>query len=124
MTILSHDTGYTGFDVIDDATGQKIRDVLWVDPLALEVVVPSLPLRIDPITGEVVKDCIKISSVRVDFSTREIHVNQPKIVSIQIGARVSEQEPRACEECCQPQTCERIHYCAAWKCGFGEANKP
>jgi hypothetical protein len=106
--------------VIDDATGQEIKLVIWVDDVTLEYAAwggYSTYMPMETIT--------KVSSVKVNHAAREIHVNEPPLAT-----PVNRCLPKfgtasfACGECCQQDTCRRIDYCPAHRCGFGEAKAP
>jgi hypothetical protein len=131
MSIYSQFNGYADFKVIDDATGCEVKDFLWVDDFSLEYAVPDPSYNRIVFTGtsiiaDVAEKITKVSRVSVNYAAKEIHLNEPKLVQIQLASPAASvsQEPRACEECCQESTCRRINYCAAWKCSFGEVAKP
>jgi hypothetical protein len=106
--------------VVDDATGQEVKDVLWVDDITLEYAVMSQPPHYIAFTDEIASEVVKVSHVRVDLVNRVIHVNQPPALAASMG----DPKLKACAECCQESTCRRIHYCAQWRTGFGEARQP
>lgn len=110
------------FEVRDAATGRTVSEVIWVDDVTLEYATPSQPIRLDWHTLELAIDIHKVTRVLVDYANRVIHVNEPPLVHARAGIAV--RELHACAECCQADTCRRIDYCAAFKCGFGEAKQP
>lgn len=117
MTILYNMEGcHAGFTMVDDATGKTVDNWSWIDPRALEYCYFDGTF----IWGGLVTETAKVSRVLVNYVAREIHVNE--LPMPQVAGQV--RELHACNECTQPDTCRRIHYCAAWKCGFGEASKP
>lgn len=112
--------GFAGFKVFDLGTGTYLDRVMWVDDTALEYATLSDPVVIEDDQFKV--DVHKVSSVRVDYVNR--------VITVDSGAGVwpfpttPAKEGKACDECCQPETCKRIDYCARYKCRFGEARKP
>lgn len=110
------DNGFAGFKVVDDAAGAEIKNVVWVDDVALEYCVyapwPAASTTI-----------VKVTAVRVHHVAKEIHVNAPPVKAFGVDYSV-EKPASACDACCQEATCRRIHYCAAYRCGFGEVDKP
>jgi hypothetical protein len=114
-------SGFAGYTVIDDATGTTLHEVAWVDDVALEVATVAQPPRIDFSTLEIALDIVKVTRVAVDYAAEVIHLNDP-VRPWTVVAQVS--EPKPCEDCCQPETCRRIDFCAQYRCGFGEAKKP
>jgi hypothetical protein len=118
--MLMIDIDFWDFKVVDDATGQELKDVRWIDPQALEYAVIAQPYRFVFGTFNLAVDVTKVTAVRVDYVNRVIHVNEPAPVTAGITVR----ELDACAECCQETTCSRINYCAAGRCNFGEFARP
>jgi hypothetical protein len=102
--------------VIDDATGQEIRQVMWVDDVTLEYGVAT-GISVWGIAAEQVTT---VTRVHVNHAAREIHVNHPPQFFQPAEGRVL----HACAECCQHDTCRRIGCCVAHHCAFGEACPP
>jgi hypothetical protein len=123
MSILSVWNGYADFKVIDDATRAEIAGFTWVDDVRLEYEAYVLPARYG-CNGGLATEIVKVSAVSVNHAAREIHVNtpQPIMLTVTVGAPV--RAVRACTECRQEETCRRIDYCAAYRCGFGRDEKP
>jgi hypothetical protein len=114
-------TGFVGFTVIDDATGKTLREVVWVDDVALEAATLARPLRVDILTLKAAVDVMKVTRVAVDYAAEVIHLNDP----VRPWTLVTQtSEPKPCDECRQPETCRRTDFCAQYRCGFGEAKKP
>jgi|GEM_PF-6105177 hypothetical protein len=109
-----------GVKVVDDATGTTLHDVVWVDDVSLEYAVVSQPVRYDLGTWEIATDVVKVTRVQIDWVSKVIHLNDLPAPAAAIAVR----ELHACDQCCQEETCRRIHYCAAYRCGFGEVAKP
>lgn len=112
------------FAVIDDATGQKLSDVMWVDDVELVYAVLECPVRF--VSGadgefEVATEEVKVTAVRVNYAAREIHVNEPASLT---SSAIHVRELHACDQCHQQDTCCRINYCAQYRCAFGEVSKP
>jgi hypothetical protein len=108
---------HAGFALMDDATGKAVEHWSWVDDTLLEYAF----FHGVAVWGLMVTHTAKVSRVQVNYVTKTIHVNElpmPQIVGVQV------RELHACAECCQPNACRRIHYCAQWRCGFGEAKQP
>lgn len=104
--------------VIDDATGQELRYVMWVDDATLEYSTHTMPVQI--VGDEVVTVVVKVTRVHVDWAARVIHVNEPpRVIQAQEG-----HIERPCDECRQESTCRRISYCAQYRCAFGAVDKP
>jgi hypothetical protein len=122
MSILSPVTGYVGYKVIDDATRLEIQRVLWVDDVALEYQTVKQPAY-HPYGG-LDTDVVKVTAVTVNHAAREIHVNTPQPIVLSISVGTPERVLRACGECCQEATCRRTDYCARYRCGFGQEDKP
>lgn len=109
------------FTVIDLVTGTKIENVMWVDDAALEYAVVRIPVVIVDDQFEV--DIHKVTAVRVDYVNKRIEVNTAT-PQTQTPWPFPTSEPKACFECCQPETCKRIDMCVAHKCRFGEDDAP
>jgi hypothetical protein len=69
-------------------------------------------------------DVVKVSAVIVNHAAREIHVNTPQPIMLTVAIGAPARAVRACDECCQEEACRRIDYCAAYRCGFGQDEKP
>jgi hypothetical protein len=121
MTTLYNMEGcHAGFTVMDDATGKAVEHWSWVDDVALEYAYFDGSYFWGASVVLQMTRTAKVSRVQVNYATREIHVNELPMPQTGIQVR----ELHACAECCQPDACRRIHFCAAWKCNFGEAKQP
>jgi hypothetical protein len=119
MTTLFNLPGHEGeFTLMDDATGQPVPNWVWVDVALREYATQDTA----SIWGVYTTTKVSVSRVAVNWAAKTIHVNEPPQIVSTSGIQV--RELHACHECCQPDACRRIHYCAAWKCGFGEVSKP
>ncbi len=115
-------SGYFGWRVVDLATGHKIEHVIWVDPQMKVYCTADQPFRV--IAGEVAKTIHVAADITEDFTSMTFWVARRAVTVAPLSAgRQAEQEPsgQPCPDCCQPDACRRICYCAAHRCGFGEA---
>jgi hypothetical protein len=124
MSILSRATGYDGFKVIDDATNTPVENVTWVDDVALEYEIFRKQAHYSLVTSIWGMEIVKVSAVSVNHAAREIHVNTPQPIMLTVAVGAPVRAVRACAECRQEETCRRIDDCAAYRCGFGQDDKP
>lgn len=117
---MDNRNGFGGYIVIDLATASEIKEVLWVDDTAL--VYATLLIPWVTLTGEINEEIHKVTAVRVDYVNKRIEVNTPAAQAAPWPFPTS--QPKACHECCQPETCKRLDFCMAHKCVFGDANPP
>lgn len=121
MSILSPYTGYSDFKTIDDATGMQVENVLWVDDEHLEYAF------VDTSGPYLESKILKVTRVSVNHCAREIHLNEPRLISIrlvQLRSPDALKPPQPCDECCDEGACSRIGQCMRFKCAFGEVSKP
>lgn len=112
-------TGFAGFKFIDDATGQEVKDVLWVDDHTLEYAVMKTRSFFDMAAGlELDTEVFKVTRVRVDYVLSEVHFNEPP------QPAAPERKLHPCGECRQAECCRRIDWCAQYRTAFGEARLP
>jgi hypothetical protein len=123
MSILSVWNGYADFKVIDDAKRAEIAGFTWVDDVRLEYEAYVLPARYG-CNGGLATEIVKVTAVIVNHAAREIHVNTPQPIMLTVAVGAPVRAVRACAECRQEETCRRIDYCAAYRCGFGQDDKP
>jgi hypothetical protein len=123
MSILSVWNGYADFKVIDDATRAEIAGFTWVDDVRLEYEAYVLPARYG-CNGGLATEIVKVTAVIVNHAAREIHVNTAAAGSAHGSYGAPARAVRACDACCQEETCRRTDYCAAYRCGFGQDDKP
>lgn len=103
-------TTHAQFKVLD-ASGKRVPDVTWVDTDCLEYstwTLGSPPQR------------HRATSIEVDWAAWQIHLDRPRIAA----AAPASPPLKPCDQCRQPHDCERVHYCPAYRCGFGEVKKP
>jgi hypothetical protein len=116
--------GFYGFTVLDMATGTTVAEVQWVDDSTMEyaTTVPAV-LRADGF-WEVTFGWTthKVTAVRVDYVNKRIEVNTPAAQASPWPFPTS--QGKQCDACCQPDTCKRIDFCAAYRCRFGQDSKP
>jgi hypothetical protein len=118
MTALN---GFYGFPVVDLSTGYEIPVVMWVDDTTLEYATLRFPLM--TANGDIfTEDIHKVTAVRVDYVNKRIEVNTPPAQTAPWPFPTS--QGKQCDACCQPQTCQRIDFCAAYRCRFGQDSKP
>lgn len=117
-------TGFPGFKVIDDSTGQEIKNVLWIDTSAMEYAVMLFPsgygFFAQAVGAEIDTEVFTVTRIEFDYVNKVVRFNEPPPSTCGITVR----ELHACDECCQKDTCRRIDYCSRYRCGFGEAKKP
>jgi hypothetical protein len=115
---------FSGFTVIDMATGTSIVDALWVDDTALEYATTEPPVLQSNGYWTVSFGWVihKVTAVRVDYVNKRIEVNTPPAQTAPWPFPTS--QGKQCDACCQPQTCQRIDFCAAYRCRFGQDSKP
>ena len=122
-----HTNGYVGWKLRDVVTNQEVPYVLWVDPDANTYATLDTPPRIDWKTGEVAQTVHKVKSFIVDVPACTFWFEKlPLTVAPFTPSRSLPKQPtnRPCDVCCQPETCKRIDYCAAYRRRFGEVDKP
>jgi hypothetical protein len=113
--------GYAGWTVCDRVTNEPVAYVVWVDPDDKTFCTIDVPPRV--IGNEYAKTTHQCSEITVDFASTTFWVVKAPLQVAQLSpGRQQQQEPsnQPCPECCQPDTCKRIDYCAAHRCGFGE----
>lgn len=113
--------GYAGWEAIDKITGLRIKDVLWVDPEDKSYCTIDEPYRV--VAGEVAHTVYRCSEVTADLPAMRFWiVRTPTVVAPLNPGRqqAPERTDQPCADCCQPDTCKRIDYCAAHRCAFGE----
>lgn len=112
--------GYAGWLVREESTGDKIENVVWIDPDLLVYCAYDEPLRI--IGVEVARTVYRVQDIRVDRAASTFWIKRaPVMVAPLSPGRQQDQQPtdKPCADCCQPDTCRRIDYCAAHRCDFG-----
>lgn len=115
--ICDSSNGYAGWTAVDSVTGIAIDYVLWVDPDALEFC--TMAFRAWPVT----KTIHKAQSISIEPFYKKFVVTKAAVIVQPLSAgRQDMTEPtgKPCAECCQEETCRRLDYCAAHRCGFGE----
>jgi hypothetical protein len=133
MSVLSAQTGYGLYKVIDDATGKEIEAILWVDDVDLEYAAVwkggwcgsfnfQTGVSITRKTGDTYIE--KVTAVSVNHTAREIHVNTPQPVVLTITVGHAKPQQGACDECCDESACQRINQCLRYRCCYGEVSKP
>lgn len=126
LTVVELLTDPPEFKVIDATTGARVEDVLWVDDATLEYAVlrqpPTYHFKFS--TGESgwEHDVLKADRVTVNYAAAVITLNEPQPRMATTGITVRELNP--CGECRQADCCRRIDWCAAFRCGFGQENRP
>lgn len=108
--------GYAFWKVRDRATGAEIRGVLWVDPDARTYRQAEQPLRV--VGNDIAANTYPAHAIEVEATARTFWISL---------LRRDSKQPKPgepCDRCTQPETCARIHYCAAYRCRFGEVDKP
>jgi hypothetical protein len=125
MRMTPHN-GYMGFTVLD-ADGSEIKNVVWVDDAAQQYACYEDPPRLAGLEFALI--VTSVNGIRVDHAYKKIYVNTGVVSKVPSWTAVPavpvvKQKPRACSECRQEETCRRISYCAAFKCGFGEDDAP
>lgn len=120
---MTPQTGYMGYDVVD-ADGSKIERVAWVDDTTQQYACFEEPARwVGYELAVIVKS---VTGIRVDHADKKIYVNSGIVSKVACLSTVTPmaRTVRACTECRQEPTCRRINYCAQYRCGFGEVDKP
>ena len=112
--------GFAGWVLRDRVTGDSVDYVLWVDPDANEYCAMDVPVR--RVGGEIASTVHKAADITVDLAGLTFWFQPAPVVVAPLSTGQQEQErtDQPCQECCQPETCKRIDYCAAHRCGFGE----
>ena len=115
--------GYLGCDVID-SDGSKIQRVAWVDDTTQQYACFEEPARY--VGYELAVIVKSVTGVRVDHADKKIYINSGIVSKVACLLTVAPEirTVRPCTECRQEETCRRISYCAAFKCGFGEDDAP
>jgi hypothetical protein len=122
---MTPSNGYMGYSVID-VDGTEIKLVAWVDDTTQQYACYEEPIRLVPPSYEAAVIVTQVTGIRVDHADKKIHVNTgivSKVACLSTVAPVA-RTVRACDECRQEETCRRISYCARYRCGFGEVDKP
>jgi hypothetical protein len=115
--------GYAGWLLCDRVTNLPVPSVLWVDPDANEYCTVDEPVRINWRNGEVARTVHRVKDIAVDFSATTFWFERAPVLVAPLSAGRQQQDEstdRPCADCCQPEACRRICYCAAHRCGFGE----
>lgn len=119
--------GYAGWKVCDVVTSQPVPYVVWVDPDDNTYCTMDQPTRINWRTGEIAQTVHHVKDFTVDVIACTFWYEKlPVTVAPLSPGRQQDQRPsnRPCDACRQPETCKRIDYCAAYRCRFGEDDKP
>jgi hypothetical protein len=113
--------GYAGWKVVDLATGGLVDHVVWVDPETKSYCTVDQPFRI--VAGEVAKTVHVANDITEDFTSMTFWMARRAVLVAPLSAGRQQQEEstgKPCADCCQPEACRRIDYCAAHRGPFGE----
>lgn len=118
--------GYGGWKLYDKATNQQVAWVLWVDPEEKTYATMDTPPRVLS-NGVMASTVHRVKDITVDVLACVFWFEKLAVTVAPLSrGRQGERQPsgKACSECRQEATCRRINYCAQYRCGFGEADKP
>jgi hypothetical protein len=113
-----------GWKARDRATGAEIRRVVWVDTAARSYAQHDDPTRV--VGNAIASTTYHVHAIDVDAPARTIWITH-RAGDVSLTLRRDSRQPKPgepCDVCHQPETCARIHYCPAYRCRFGEVDKP
>lgn len=118
--------GYAGWTVRDIVTNQQEPYVIWVDPDDNTYATVDQPFRIDWKTNSVAQTIHHVKDFIVDVQACTFWFEKLAVTVAPLRSSNGPKPPtdQPCAVCCQPETCRRIDFCAAYRCRFGCANPP
>ena len=116
-----HSNGYGAWIVRDKVTNQTVPYVLWVDPDLKEWATMDLPPRLSG--HEVAHTVHRAQEITVDLAACTFWVLKAPVTIPPLRPSRQEDQPptnQPCQDCCQPETCRRLDFCAAHRGPFGK----
>lgn len=113
--------GYAGWLVREESSGDRINHVIWVDPDLKTYCAHDVPFSV--VGAELASTVYAVEDIRTDHAGKTFWIKRAAVTVAPLSpGRQQAQEPtnKPCPECCQEETCRRLDWCAAHKCGFGE----
>ena len=124
--MIKSGTKYYGWKVIDRNTGQEIKWVVYVDDDDMTYCTFDQPFRVDPATNKPVSTLHQAQDIREDPIAKIFWVTRMSGTVAPLKSKDDDNplKGKPCEECTQPEVCQRVQYCPQYRCKFGEVDKP